>query len=174
MKKSILNILIGVAISLSTFAAVALGEGGPLPTFQQVDKISKGDYATLCEYIGEKNKVIMISVYKTEFKALAQYKNKIASLTYYARVVQSNLPDFPVGQLIRWGEIIELPFKLDCFSSKLNPKGELYYIFGPCLLYHDKVNNEKLIDWHIEYHVKMTNAGRYSTLRASLTIPPKK
>lgn len=174
MKKTISNILLGLGLSLFSFSAVTLGEGGPLPTVQQVDKISKGDYAALCEYIGEKNSVIMISVYKAEYKPLSEHKNKIASLTRYARVVQSNLPDFPVGQLIRWSEIKERSFPFDHILSEINPKGELYYIFGPHILYHDQTNNEKHIDWHIEYHVKMTNAGRYSTLRASLTIPPKK
>ncbi len=168
MRKISIHLLSVVGVAALGMSYTVMAEGGPSPTEAQIRQFTEGDFAAVKAYLGEKNPVIMVNVYKTVVTYLPDSNGKMWQKTYHASIVQSGSKDFPVGIPVRWTEFLEgtLTGSVTQYQG-----GELYYVVTPYVKSIDPESGERILDWRLGFHIAMNRARSIRGLRGVLTIP---
>ncbi len=142
MKKLVLNILIGVAISLSSFSGVTYGnqtpqstndtkpmsEPIPSPTKNQLKQINQGNWNALKEYFKIDAPYLLVCCFKSEYERDFKHpRTKSGIVRQYCRVVASN------DKNILACDIVVLPTQVEGIIDLKyrSPEGELLFILAP-------------------------------------------
>jgi len=176
MKKLILNIVIGVAISLSAFSTVAQEKPQATllqpPSEEQIKSFQRGDIEELSKYIGKENTVVLATIYKAHWGANTSFKREI--ICSY-RVVLSNNSDFSTGMKF----VCTFPIEIEYLTASLikkfeNPNGGLVYLFNLKECGESKSSrglNAPICRFDRQTSVANGDVFHYETLKNTLKLP---